>query len=161
MQHDSFKKFSKDLQEALSISGHFLNKQAKKLSLPGDKKKKTSQSEANGKPKAKKASSDSCSVRDFPLSDDGKMVSMSAEHFLAATAVRTGDSSPLSTGSGKVFPKEEPPIIHCPPSIPSMEQFSQSRRAWIQGWGHQNTNADFGDVLKSGQAWDALNPNRR
>jgi len=62
--------------------------------------------------------------------------------------------SPPSTGSGKGFPKEEPPIIHCPPSIASLEQFSPQRRAWIQNWG--NSNAELNDVLKSGQAWDTI-----
>ncbi|KAK3804601.1 MAG: hypothetical protein J3Q66DRAFT_446266 [Benniella sp.] len=69
---------------------------------------------------------------------------------------REGSSikSPTSTGSGKEFPKEESPIIHCPPSISSLEQFSPQRRAWIQNWG--NSNAELNDVLKSGQAWDTI-----
>ncbi|KAG0308302.1 hypothetical protein BGZ98_008378 [Dissophora globulifera] len=41
-----------------------------------------------------------------------------------------------------------------------MDQFSPQRRAWIQTWGQHNVNTELSNVLKSGHAWDSVDPNQ-
>ncbi|KAF9112635.1 hypothetical protein BGX27_003023 [Mortierella sp. AM989] len=163
MQNDAFKRFSRDLQEALSIPGNFLNKKSKKSLLAADKKKKNSQPQIQGIIKTEKITVDSCSLHDIPISEVNKTVSTAVDnntHYLSVSTAKTlqgngHGGSPISAGSGKIFPKEEPPIIHCPPSISSLEHFSPQRKAWIQNWS-LNSNAQLNNVLKSGQAWDTV-----
>ncbi|KAF9357262.1 hypothetical protein BGX26_004005 [Mortierella sp. AD094] len=163
MQNDAFKRFSRDLQEALSIPGNFLNKKSKKIPPTGDKKKKSSQPQTQGIIKTEKISADSCSLHDIQISEVSKTASTIADsdtHHLSVSTAKASQAngrggSPISAGSGKIFPKEEPPIIHCPPSISSLEHFSPQRRAWIQNW-PQTPSAQLSNVLKSGQAWDTV-----
>ncbi|KAK3847209.1 MAG: hypothetical protein J3R72DRAFT_432134 [Linnemannia gamsii] len=41
-------------------------------------------------------------------------------------------SGPISPGASKIFTKEEPPIVHYPFSVSSLEQLSPQRRVWLQ-----------------------------
>jgi len=78
-------------------------------------------------------------------------------------------------GAAGRFPKEEQPaLIHCPPSVASLDQFSKERHAWVlqclnhgtataKGAGHGATatgsNAVAGvntDILKTRTAWDTV-----
>ncbi|KAF9438812.1 hypothetical protein BGZ76_004411 [Entomortierella beljakovae] len=153
MQNDAFKRFSKDLQEVLSIPGGFLHK----------KKKKSSQLQAPVVVAIEKTSSDNYSVHDITISEVSMTASMAdgdAQYLSVSTAKHTPGSvrgaSPVYPASGKIFPKEEPPIIHCPPSISSLEHFSPQRRAWIQNWSQIPTSGQLSNVLKTGQAWDTV-----
>lgn len=86
--------------------------------------------------------------------------------------------SPASPSYNKVgatgrFPKEEQPaLIHCPPSVASLDQFSEERHAWVLQCLNHGTIAAKGavhgatakgpngvagvntDILKSQTAWD-------
>ncbi|KAI1316009.1 hypothetical protein EDD11_010534 [Mortierella claussenii] len=154
MQNDTFKRFSRDLHEALSIPGNFFNKQAKKISLAGDRKKiRNSHSHTYDSfttAKVKQVAPETCSLQDVSISDASEIVSTHEDHedrlHLTMSTYGGPDTqghgrrsssmkSPLSAGSNKVFLKEQKPlIIHCPPSIPSLEQLSPQRRAWVQSW---------------------------
>lgn len=163
MQNDTFKRLSKDLQGALSIPGNFFNKQAKKLTFPSDKKKKGSQSQTSTFLQPGKTLVEASSFHDVAVV--GKSASVAIvddnKHCLSVSTGKDSRGggpikSPPSTGPGKAFPKEEPPIIHCPPSVSCLERFSPQRQAWIQNCCSSNTNVELHNVLKSGQAWDTI-----
>ncbi|KAG0273593.1 hypothetical protein BGZ95_010604 [Linnemannia exigua] len=88
-------------------------------------------------------------------------------------------TGPISPGASKIFTKEEPPIVHYPFSVSSLDQFSPQRRVWLQNClsphggstGGGVTGVDGGltgsmaaatvavlnpNVLKSGSAWDTI-----
>ncbi|KAG9066114.1 hypothetical protein KI688_001333 [Linnemannia hyalina] len=77
--------------------------------------------------------------------------------------------SPLSpggfNGSMRIYPKlEEPALVHCPPSVATLDQFSPERQNWVRECPNQPllTGAGIGlgqlggDVLKSERAWDVV-----
>ncbi|KAG0352645.1 hypothetical protein BGZ54_002650 [Gamsiella multidivaricata] len=60
--------------------------------------------------------------------------------------------------------EEEPPLVHCPLSVASLDQFSPERHAWVReclsgGRGMPLTttaSAQLSNVLKSERAWEAM-----
>ncbi|KAG9323490.1 hypothetical protein KVV02_007815 [Mortierella alpina] len=182
MQNDAFKRFSRDLHDVLSIPGNFLNKKAKKNIFSGEKTKQVKISEAQGGSKADKAlisattgdSLSDCSISEVSKSastaEDGSRqlltVSTAAgeprRHSIGTFSRKGSDrgginsKSPHSPATGRVHPREEPPIIHCPLSVSSLEQFSTQRRMWIQNCVYHNTVPQLNNVLKSEQAWDTV-----
>ncbi|KAG0259238.1 hypothetical protein DFQ27_004189 [Actinomortierella ambigua] len=173
MQGDTFKRFSKDLQEALVIPVNFLNKKSKRptpqttevgsdtsetkgakgLVFPLKKNKRMS----NGIPKLDKISmQDSCSLHNFSLTDLSKKSSNSS---LASKLNSPGPKSPLGSGY-RVHgaPKNNVALIHCPRSVATLEQFSPHRLAWIKSCLQEGSSlAQLSappSVLKTEQAWD-------
>lgn len=90
---------------------------------------------------------------------------------------RDGSNGTGTGGSGghprRAFPKlhpmmqhEEPALVHCPPSVGSLDQFSSERQAWVRDCLAQNQNLkphlpqqqqqqqQTDDILKTGRAWD-------
>ncbi|CAO3569674.1 unnamed protein product [Mortierella alpina] len=261
MQNDGFKKFSKDLQDALVMPVQFLNKKAKKTPL--SEKKKPSGLTMTGLDRASggnnnnnhhhhhhhshsaysstvttPSTADSVSLHNFSLSTISKASSddnqsftstngLQYQLFLGGKGQRSRASSflrsPLSPGgfgslgfgsnngsSGgghpkRAFPKlhpmmmmmqqqhqhqqhhhhvqqqlqqqqqqqEEPALVHCPPSVGSLDQLSSERQAWVRECLAQNHHPNLkplpssqqqqqqqeheqqpDDILKSGRAWE-------
>ncbi|KAF9383372.1 hypothetical protein CPB97_006507 [Podila verticillata] len=191
MQNDSFKRFSRDLQDALVIPVNYLNKEAKKIPLPGnDKKNKVGAGGLVGLQsrsaydKLRHKSSDSVSLHSFSLStisktsveDDQSFTSNGSSSTATIGGTGSGTSSgsfgkfgksglksPLSPsifrGGGGLPVREEPPLVHCPPSVASLEQFSPERLAWVKDCIYQPAYSQphNGNVLKtSAHAWDTV-----
>jgi hypothetical protein len=90
----------------------------------------------------------------------------------------TKGASPISPGASKIFTKEEPPIVHYPVAVSSLDQFSPQRRVWLQNClspsGIASTMGDGvgpagagavtatlnNNVLKTGSAWDTVENHR-
>ncbi|CAO3571802.1 unnamed protein product [Mortierella alpina] len=183
MQNDAFKRFSRDLHDVLSIPGNFLNKKAKKNIFSGEKNKQAKIIEGQGGSTTDKAAvlitaTTGDSPNKFSISEVSKSASTaedgsrqllsvstaageSRRHSIGAFSRRGSDrgahhsKSPHSPSTGRVYPREEPPIIHCPLSVSSLEQFSTQRRMWIQNCVYHNT-VSHNNVLKSEQAWDTV-----
>lgn len=183
MQNDAFKRFSRDLHDVLSIPGNFLNKKAKKNILPGEKTKQAKISDGQGGNKIDKAALISATTGDslskFSISEVSKsaLTAEDGSRQLLTVSTAAGEprrnsigafsrrgserggnnsKSPHSPATGRVHPREEPPIVHCPLSVSSLEQFSTQRRLWIQNCLHHNTVPQLNNVLKSEQAWDTV-----
>ncbi|KAF9955836.1 hypothetical protein BGZ70_010102, partial [Mortierella alpina] len=262
MQNDAFKKFSKDLQDALVMPVQFLNKKTKKTPL--SEKKKPSGLTMTGLDRASglnhhhsnnnhhhhhphsaysstattPSTADSVSLHNFSLSTISKASSDDNQSFTSTNGLQHQLSlggkgqrsrassflrSPLSPGgfgslgfgssanniSGhprRAFPKlhpmmmmmqqqhqqnqqhqqqhqhhqqqqqqEEPALVHCPPSVGSLDQLSSERQAWVReclAQNHPNSKPlpspqqqqqqqeqqqqQSGDILKSGRAWDTV-----
>ncbi|KAF9974544.1 hypothetical protein BGZ73_002027 [Actinomortierella ambigua] len=175
MQSDTFKRFSKDLQEALVIPVNFLNKKSKRStpqtteigSDPSENKGskgpvfplKKNKRLSNGIPKLDKISMpDSCSLHNFSLTDLSKK---SSDSSLASKLHSPGPKSPLGSGY-KVnnVPKNNVALIHCPRSVATLEQFSPHRLAWIKSCLQEGSSlAQLSappSVLKTEQAWDTV-----
>ncbi|KAG0056335.1 hypothetical protein BGZ83_005454 [Gryganskiella cystojenkinii] len=106
-------------------------------------------------------------------SNKGPKISTSAKALNFLKSPRS-PLSPSHYGKVGIFPKEEQPaLIHCPPSVASLDQFSQERHDWVlkclnhhhQGSKDQGattkeittgTPATNSDILKSETAWDAV-----
>ncbi|ORZ10063.1 hypothetical protein BCR41DRAFT_133404 [Lobosporangium transversale] len=203
MQNETFKKIGKDLHGALSIPGNFLSKQAKKISLTGDKKRKniaataSAAADGTGTQSLSKTCHSNAEIRiekslglnagsicdtvskaaGLTAGSIGPSITPTAGvegicsdnnnsghsgQYLTATPNGLGSftKSSHSSGSIRTYPKEEPPIIHCPPSIPSLDHFCTQRRAWIQNGSTSVTTAELKNVLKSGQVWDIMDNSR-
>ncbi|KAF9418000.1 hypothetical protein BGZ94_009810 [Podila epigama] len=209
MQNDAFKRFSRDLQDALVIPVNFLNKKAKKIPLPGNEKKnrvgaaglpalQTGFGGQHGYDHAgswthghnthfdKSKNADSVSLHNFSLStisktsvDDNQSFTSngsSSTATIGSSVVSGGGSfgfsggkfgkaglkSPLSpygfNRGGGFATREEPPLVHCPPSVASLDQFSPERLAWVKDCIYQPTTYhNNNNVLKtSEQAWDTV-----
>ncbi|KAF9391432.1 hypothetical protein CPC16_004336 [Podila verticillata] len=207
MQNVAFKRFSRDLQDALVIPVNYLNKKAKKIPLPGnDKKNKVGAGGLAGlqagvigltihddhhQPsqglqydKVHRKDSDSVSLHNFSLSTISKTSVEDNQSFTSngssSTATiggtgsgtsngsfgkfgKSGLKSPLSPGtfrgSGGLPVREEPPLVHCPPSVASLEQFSPERLAWVKDCIYQPaySQPQNSNVLKSSaNAWDTI-----
>lgn len=78
------------------------------------------------------------------------------------------NAGPMSPGASKIFTKEEPPIVHYPFSVSSLDQFSPQRRVWLHNCLSPSGIAATGEVmatkaavlnrnvLKSEPAWDTI-----
>ncbi|KAG9068802.1 hypothetical protein KI688_011088 [Linnemannia hyalina] len=78
------------------------------------------------------------------------------------------NAGPISPGANKFFTKEEPPIVHYPFSVSSLDQFSPQRRGWLRNCLSPSgiaaaeeamataTAVLNSDVLKSETAWDTV-----
>ncbi|KAG0229850.1 hypothetical protein BGW42_001315 [Actinomortierella wolfii] len=179
MQNETFKRFSKDLQEALVIPVNFLSKKSKRstpqtteigsdpsettsnrnakgLAFPLKKSKRSN----NGIPKLDKISmTDSCSLHNFSLADLSKK---SSDSSLSSKLNSPGPKSPLGPGFNRVHsgPKNNIALIHCPRSVATLEQFSPHRLAWIKSCLQEgNSLAQLSappSVLKTEHAWDTV-----
>ncbi|KAG0085265.1 hypothetical protein BGZ93_004265 [Podila epicladia] len=194
MQNDAFKRFSKDLTDALVIPVNYLNKKAKRIPLPGNDKKnrvealslaglqagvlKNHDDHHQPSPgglqydKAHRKGSESVSLHNFSLStisktsvDDNQSFTSNGSDSTASIGKfgKSGPKSPLSPiafrGSGGLPVREEPPLVHCPPSVASLEQFSPERLAWVKECIYQPTypQPQNSNVLKSsGNVWDTV-----
>ncbi|KAK5815121.1 hypothetical protein F5H01DRAFT_380233 [Linnemannia elongata] len=250
MQNDAFKRFSKDLQEALVIPVNYINKKTKKSSMVGGNGDLFTHSNNNFSShphqphhhhpphhhSSKKPiglsgltttdlrrdlsggqvspysslTSDSVSLHNFSLStlskgslDENPSFTSSngsaagyvglnqqqqlqqqgggghhqffhqqqQQHQHKLTKASSFLRSPLSpgafNGSMRIYPKqEEPALVHCPPSVATLDQFSPERQNWVRECPNQPllTGAGpgpgqlGGDVLKSERAWDVVVP---
>lgn len=248
MQNDAFKRFSKDLQDALVIPVNYINKKTKKSSVVGGNGDLFTHSNNNFSShphqphhhhpphhhSSKKPigltglttsdlrrdlsggqvspysslTSDSVSLHNFSLStlskgsldenpsftsSNGSTVGyvglsqqqqlqqqggghhqffpqQQQQHQHKLTKASSFLRSPLSpggfNGSMRIYPKqEEPALMHCPPSVATLDQFSPERQNWVRECPNQPllTGAgtgpgQLGDVLKSERAWDAVVP---
>ncbi|GJJ77785.1 hypothetical protein EMPS_10144 [Entomortierella parvispora] len=228
MQNDAFKRFGKDLQDALvmPVNNYLSKKSAKKAhitGLPGltvsgldgcpphNHSHQPSPQSHSGKDHSaplSSSTSDSVSLHNFSLSTISKSSSEDSRSFSSSNGSFVGSLQsqqqqpsyfhPLSKGlkistgakalnflksprspaspsnkTGVVgrFPKEEQPaLIHCPPSVASLDQFSKERHAWVlqclshgtaaaKGTGHGATSAGSSantDILKTQTAWDTV-----
>ncbi|KAG0336884.1 hypothetical protein BG000_006046 [Podila horticola] len=195
MQNDAFKRFSKDLTDALVIPVNYLNKKAKRIPLPGNEKKNRvgavglaglqvgvlkNYDDHHHQPspgglhynKTHHRGSESVSLHNFSLSTISKTSVDDNQSFTSNGSGSTtsfgkfGKSSlksPLSPtafrGSGGLPVREEPPLVHCPPSVASPEQFSPERLAWVKDCIYQPaySQPQHGNALKaSGHAWDTI-----
>jgi hypothetical protein len=245
MQNDAFKRFSKDLQEALVIPVNYINKKTKKSSMVGGNGDQFTHNNNNftshphqpyhhhhphhhsskkpigltglttsdlkkdmsGGPVSPYSSltSDSVSLHNFSLSTLSKgsldenpsftslngsaagyvgfsqqqqqlqlqgghhqFYQQQQQHQHKLTKASSFLRSPLSpggfNGSMRIYPKqEEPALVHCPPSVATLDQFSPERQNWVRECPNQSLltaagNTSLGDVLKSERAWDVLTP---
>ncbi|KAF9334811.1 hypothetical protein BGZ91_010723 [Linnemannia elongata] len=62
------------------------------------------------------------------------------------------NAAPMSPGANKIFTKEEPPIVHYPFSVSSLDQFSPQRRVWLQNCLSPGGIAATGEVMATGTA---------
>ena len=175
MQNDTFKRFSKDLQGALSVPAHYLSKQVKRSSFLGEKKKKNAITPQGILKTAVVPVSPSSGISDSTLVNNISQIStigstttptsslianntnnthtnspIASVHnrtlgpFLRVTNGKSGRrgsmietgrgggyKSPQSPGSGKIYAKEEPPVMHFPSAVSSIDQFSDQRQTWI------------------------------
>ncbi|GJJ68971.1 hypothetical protein EMPS_01317 [Entomortierella parvispora] len=183
MQNDTFKRFSKDLQGALSLPAHYLSKQVKKSPFSGGERKKDAMTAHRAVKTMIEPSSPSSAISDSTLENNISRINTNSSgattsslstnntnlpignahnptlgQFLRVTTRKSGRrgsmietgrtggyKSPQSPGSGKIFTKEEPPIMHFPSRVSSMDQFSDQRQAWIHkvlntepAWEHRN-----------------------
>ncbi|KAF9185184.1 hypothetical protein BGZ51_002905 [Haplosporangium sp. Z 767] len=224
LQNDAFKKFSKDLQDALVIPVNYINKKTKKTPMNEKKKQPglsglyTSGLQASSMSDTvdefsphSNLNSDSVSLHNFSLStiskassDDNRSITSSNGSTMgmagiaqqqhpsqlslhSQTSVISGNGgkrsrassflrSPLSPGAfggngggnNKVSSKllEEPPLVHCPPSVASLDQFSPERHAWVRSCLAQHqlhslqpSLSQLTNVLKSERAWDTAEGN--
>lgn len=207
MQNDIFKRFSRDLQDALVIPVNYLNKKGKKIPLlSNDKKNRVGAvglaglqagviglknhddhhqlSQGLQYDRLHRKGSDSVSLHNFSLSTISKTSADDNQPFTSngssSTATigdsgsgtssgsfgkfgKSGQKSPLSPsafrGSGGLPVREEPPLVHCPPSVASLEQFSPERLTWVKDCIYQPaySQPQNSNVLKtSGHAWDTV-----
>ncbi|KAG0210422.1 hypothetical protein BGX28_009331 [Mortierella sp. GBA30] len=237
IQNDAFKKFSKDLQEALVIPVNFLNKKTKRTPLSEKKKpsgltmtglergsiNNNSHHDPSSYPYSATPTSsatDSVSLHNFSLStiskssDDNQsftstnglqhQLSSTGQHhhpqqqqqqkqrsransFIRSPLSPTGMMHHLHHQKSKVFPKllhpqqqillqeeQQPALVHCPPSVASLDQFSSERQAWVRNCLAQNQIQRQqqqrlqqqkrqghvvdppSDILKSERAWDTI-----
>ncbi|KAF9586677.1 hypothetical protein BGW38_010171 [Lunasporangiospora selenospora] len=96
MQHDAFRRFSKDLQDALSIPANYLNKQAKKIPLPGDKKRRST---ASSYPKIEKTSSSVTIDSRVGIGSD----SVSCHNLSLSEVVKSGSTTSPVDDAGNQF----------------------------------------------------------
>ncbi|KAG0039069.1 hypothetical protein BGZ82_009767 [Podila clonocystis] len=191
MQNDAFKRFSKDLTDALVIPVNYLNKKAKRIPLPGNDKKnrigavglaglqagvlKNHDDHHQPSPgglqydKAHHKGSESVSLHNFSLStisktsvDDNQSFTSNGSGSTASFGKfgKSGLKSPLSPtsfrGSGGLPVREEPPLVHCPPSVASLEQFSPERLAWVKDCIFQPAYSQPQNGKMSEHAWDTV-----
>ncbi|KAG0298054.1 hypothetical protein BGZ98_000339 [Dissophora globulifera] len=199
MQNDTFKRFSKDLQDALVMPVNYINKKTKKAGPLNEKKKalglpgltitnlnssdigskhlsnKIHQHQHDGlSPRSAASTSDCLSLHNFSLStisktscDDNHSFTSSNGSTLGfpgssqqqqqASVGNYGHSSTFlkSSGqSGSAFAGlgEEPPLVHFPNLIASLDQFSPERLAWVKDFLNQNNSAPS-------YAWDRVEGN--
>ncbi|KAG0071522.1 hypothetical protein BGZ89_010354 [Linnemannia elongata] len=205
MQNDAFKRFSKDLQEALVIPVNYINKKTKKSSMVGGNGDLFTHSNNNFSShphqphhhhpphhhSSKKPiglsgltttdlrrdlsggqvspysslTSDSVSLHNFSLSTLSKGSLDENPSFTSSNGSAAGPGA--FNGSMRIYPKqEEPALVHCPPSVATLDQFSPERQNWVRECPNQPllTGAGpgpgqlGGNVLKSERAWDVVVP---
>ncbi|KAF9935022.1 hypothetical protein FBU30_008515 [Linnemannia zychae] len=223
MQNETFKRFSKDLQDALVIPVNYINKKTKRSSIAGGKgdlfnshhphhfsKRPVGLSglsmadlkkDMNGGQESPYSSlnSDSVSLHNFSLStlskgslDENTSFTSSngsvagyigfsqqqqqqlyiyqqqqqqqQQHKLTkASSFLRSPLSPNGFNGSRIYPKqEEPALVHCPPSVATLDQFSPERQNWVRECPNQSLLIGAGagvmgaDILKSERAWDVM-----
>jgi len=184
MQHDTFKK----LTDVFSYPGNFLNKakkHKKHLSVSqihpdvkvsgGELAKSAPVTDEKGKyhhflsvytaGAVAAAAGRSPVASGLPSNTTTKSSLKSPSFFSSNNSNNDSSSALVSPIASKIVAEEEPPIVHYPLSVSSLNQFSPQRRIWLQHCllpsgiaaegGGAITAANMNvKVLKSGSAWD-------